>query len=256
MRDVSHLSWMCESAVSDSWPYMDLNGFVLIFNVFQKSVFCPVHIFDHVRLFYLIQWCSGYTSCPTVSKRILTHDMVVKPCREVEPPCATVSWSRKTMCRVQPCEVQARPCRVQPCRTDSEPCRLQPCLPSGKSVSKPYSGLIKPCHHRVQMLTQPCRNRVFILSKLCPTTVPGSSKPCSTVSSTMLTAANRVQPCPKASSTVVNRAKPCSQGMHTVSNRFGVRAKPCLKYTHIHVEACPTVSSALGSVSNRVLPQQ
>jgi hypothetical protein len=71
-----------------------------------------------------------------------------------------------------------------------------------------------------------------------------------------MTTANRVQPCPKASPTVVNRAKPCSQGMQTVSNRFGVRAKPCLKYTHIRVKACPTVSSALGSVSNRVLPQQ
>ena len=116
------------------------------------------------------------------------------------------------MCRVQPCEVQARPCRVQPCWTDSEPCRLQPCLHSGKSVSKPYSGLIKPCQHRVQMLTRPCRNRVFILSKLCPTTVPGSSKPCTTVSSTMLTAANRVQPCPKpCASTIIllyTRAQP------------------------------------------------
>jgi hypothetical protein len=138
----------------------------------------------------------------------------VQPCREVEKQCAVYN---RVKCRRDRVVSDSEPCRLQPCRTDSEPCRLQPCLHSGKSVSKPYSGLIKPCQHRVQMLTRPCRNRVFILSKLCPTTVPGSSKPCTTVSSTMLTAANRVQPCPK----------PCASTIILLYTRAQVNTNVC-----------------------------
>ena len=52
IRNVSYLTWMCESAVSDSWPYMDLNWFEWILIGFHRFswIFMDYHWFSWILM--------------------------------------------------------------------------------------------------------------------------------------------------------------------------------------------------------------